>query len=108
VGGGRRQETFLLIANTSAFDGTARVRLMFENGETMDHHVTLAANSRTTVSVRDAFPSAEGRRFGATITSTASEGAATPAQLVVERAMYANANGITWASGTNLLGTKLR
>ena len=104
----RGQETFILIANTSAFAGTARVRLMFENGETMDHQVTLPANSRTTVNVRDAFPSAEGRRFGAVITSTASTGSPTPAQLVVERAMYANANGMTWASGTNLLGTKLR
>jgi hypothetical protein len=103
----RGQETFILIANTSAFAGTARVRLMFENGETIDRHVDLPANSRTTVGVRELFPSAEGRRFGAVITSTAA-GAATPAQLVVERAMYANANGIAWASGTNLLATKLQ
>ena len=106
LGGRAGTETFILIANTSTFAGTARVRLMFENGETMDHDVTLPANSRTTVSVRDAFPLAEARRFGALITSTAA-GARTPAQLVVERAMYANANGVTWGTGTNLLGTKL-
>jgi hypothetical protein len=104
----RGQETFILIANTSPFAGKARVRLMYENGETMDHEVALEPNSRTTVSVRDAFPLAEGRRFGAVITSLLADGAKAPAQLVVERAMYAHANGITWASGTNLLGTKLR
>jgi hypothetical protein len=106
--GTRGQDTFILIANTSAFAGTARVRLMFESGETMDYQVALAPNSRTTVNVRDEFPSAEGRRFGAVITSTTGVGVPTPAQLVIERAMYAHANGITWASGTNLLGTKLQ
>jgi hypothetical protein len=29
------------------------------------------------------------------------------AQLVVERAMYWNAGGVTWAAGTNLLATPL-
>ena len=32
---------------------------------------------------------------------------ATPAQIVVERAMYSNANGVVWAAGTNALATKL-
>jgi len=32
----------------------------------------------------------------------------TPAALVVERAMYANANGVVWAAGTNALATKLQ
>jgi hypothetical protein len=100
----RGQETFILIANTSAFGGTARVRLMFDNGATLEHQVSMPANSRTTVSVSDAFPSAEGRRFGAVVTSLG----ATPAEIVVERAMYENANGVIWASGTNLLATKLR
>jgi hypothetical protein len=106
--GTRGLDTFILIANTSAFAGIARVRLMFESGETIDHEFPLAANSRTTVNVRDEFPSAEGRRFGAVVTSTTGVGVPTPAQLVIERAMYAHANGITWASGTNLLGSKLQ
>jgi len=33
----------------------------------------------------------------------------TPAQIVVERAMYANdSTGVVWAAGTNAVGTKLR
>ena len=31
-----------------------------------------------------------------------------PAQIVVERAMYSNANGVHWAAGTNALATRLQ
>ena len=44
------------------------------------------------------------RRFGAIVESLG----ATPAQIVVERAMYNDANGVVWAAGTNNLGTRLR
>ena len=33
---------------------------------------------------------------------------ATPAQIVVERAMYSDAGGVRWAAGTNALATKLQ
>ena len=33
---------------------------------------------------------------------------ANPVQIVVERAMYNNAGGVTWAAGSNNLGTRLR
>jgi hypothetical protein len=33
---------------------------------------------------------------------------ATPAEIVVERALYWNANGVAWAAGTNALATKLQ
>lgn len=97
----RGAETFLLIANTSPVATTAVVRLMFENGQTLDRSIALPASSRTTVNVRDGFPLAEGRRFGAVVTG------ASGAQLVVERAMYENAGGLTWAAGTNIVATRL-
>ena len=31
-----------------------------------------------------------------------------PVQIVVERAMYSDANGVNWAAGTNALATKLQ
>ena len=43
-------------------------------------------------------------RFGAIIESLG----ATPAQIVVERAMSWNANGQVWAAGSDLLATRLR
>ncbi len=102
-GGPQGKQTYLLIANTSTFAGTARVLLMFEDGTTAERVFALPASSRTNVSVDFEFAAAAGRRYGALIESQG----ATPAQLVVERAMYANANGIIWAAGTNALATKL-
>jgi hypothetical protein len=103
-GGPNGKQTYLLIANTSTFVGTARVTLLFEDGTTTEKVFTLPASSRTNVSVDVEFPTAFGRRYGALIETQG----ATPAQVVVERAMYSNANGVIWAAGTNALATKLQ
>ena len=55
VGGADAVETYLLIANTSAFDGQARVTLLFEDGTTAETLVLLKANSRTNVQALAAF-----------------------------------------------------
>lgn len=104
VGGARGHETYILIANTSAFDGSATVALLFDDGTSAEVVYALPANSRTNVPVALDFPQAAGRRFGAIVESTGG----TPAQIVVERAMYSNAGGVTWAAGTNALATKLQ
>jgi len=103
LGGAAGVETYILIANTSAATGTARVTLLFEDGTTAARTFALTASSRFSVNVAADFPSAVGRRFGAVIESTG----ATPARIVVERAMYSNAGGIVWAAGTNALATRL-
>jgi hypothetical protein len=64
---------------------------------------TLLPRSRTNVPVSTQFPVAAGRRFGAIIESLG----ATPAQIVVERAMYTSPGGVTWAAGANALATPL-
>jgi hypothetical protein len=102
-GGATAKQTYILIANTSAFAGSARLTLLFEDGTTAERTYNLAANSRLTVSAQADFPAAAERRYGALVESLG----ATPAQLVVERAMYSNANGVIWAAGTNALATKL-
>ena len=85
VGGARGHETYLLIANTSAFAGSATVTLLFEDGTSSARTYALKPSSRTNVAVGPAFGAAvTGRRFGAVIESTGT----TPAQIVVERAMY--------------------
>jgi hypothetical protein len=50
------------------------------------------------------FPTSANRRYGAVVESLG----ATPAQIVVERAQYWDANGVSWAAGTNALATKLQ
>ena len=90
-GGPRNVSTWVLIANTSTWPGEARVTLLYEDGTTESRQFALAASSRTTVSGA-MFGRAAGRRFAVQVESLAAAGA-TPAQVVVERAMYSDANG---------------
>jgi hypothetical protein len=103
-GGAVSKQTYILIANTSAFAGSARVTLLFEDGTTDQKTFALAANSRTNVDVQAEFASSTNKRYGAVVDSLG----ASPAALVVERAMYSNANGVVWAAGTDALATKLQ
>lgn len=104
LGGPASTETYLLVANTSPFDGAARVTLSFEDdGSRMSRDYTVGAHSRANVPVRDDFPQATGRRFAVLVESQGT----VPAQLVVERAMYSDAGAERWAAGTNALGTPL-
>ena len=104
--------TFLLIANTSSFAGTVRVTLLFETGAAIAQDFALPANARFNVPVLSTEAPASptymrvprGTRFSAVVESLG----ATPPQIVVERAMYWNANGQLWAAGSDLLATKLQ
>jgi hypothetical protein len=104
LGGAGRVETYVLLANTSAFAGTARVTLVFEDGTAVARDFALLANSRFNVAVASEFPEASNRRFGTLVESLG----VVAAQLVVERAMYSNAEGTWWAAGTTALATRLR
>jgi hypothetical protein len=103
-GGPQQRSTYILLANTSPYYTTAQVTLLFENGQTASKLFSLLPQSRFNVSVGDEFPEAANRRFGAVIESLGD----TPGELVVERAMYWNANQQFWAAGTNALGTPLQ
>ena len=101
----RETETYVLIANTSAFAGTARVTVLFEDGTApVTRDFALPASSRSNVAPAADFPETAGKRFGMLVESIGG----TPAQIVVERAMYSNAQGVRWAAGTNALATKLQ
>lgn len=105
VGGLYAMETYILIANTSAAAGSVRVTLRFEdNTSSVARTFALNPNSRFNVDVKALFPAAVGKRFGALVESLG----VTPAQIVVERAMYSNSDGVVWAAGTNLLATKIQ
>ena len=102
VGGPAGTETFILLANTSATPGSVRVTLVPEASSPIPAKTfQVKGNSRFSVWVQHEFQEAMGRRFGAIVDSVGP----TPAQLVVERAMYSNAGGVTWAAGTNALAT---
>nr|MBA2356640.1 hypothetical protein [Acidobacteriota bacterium] len=104
LGGPAATETYVLVANTSPFDGVARVTLSFEDdGARVSRDYAVPAHSRANVPVRDDFPQSTGRRFATLVESQG----VVPAQLVVERAMYSDSGRERWAAGTNALGTPL-
>jgi hypothetical protein len=103
AGGANGVQTYVLVANTSPFAGSARVTVVYDDGTSEEQIVALPPSSRTNVDVASTFAGAAERRFGVLVESLG----ASPAQLVVERAMYSNAGGTTWAAGTNALGTRL-
>ncbi|MFN8058392.1 MAG: IPT/TIG domain-containing protein [Vicinamibacterales bacterium] len=98
-------DTYLLIANTSAFDGIVRVTVLFEGGGApVTQDFAVLANSRFNVDMRGRFAQVGGRRFGALVESLG----ATPAQIVVERAMYTTTGPVQWNSGSDELAVRLR
>lgn len=97
--GSTNARTFILVANTSNRAGSARIQIFSEDGTSATATPSLAANSRYTLDVGGSFPQLAGKRFGAFVESTG----ANPVDLVVERAMYTDAGGVSWAAGTNSL-----
>jgi len=101
VGGGRDAETYVLLVNTGMAQATVRVSLLLDGlSPLVSRTFDVEALSRFTVAVAAEFPSVRHRRFGALV-----EGLGTPAPLVVERSVYWNAGGMTWAAGTNVVAT---
>lgn len=98
------RDTYLLVANTSSTPGSVRVTLLFETGAPLVREFPLAGTSRFNIDIGVEFPGARGRRFGALLESLGPS----PAEIVVERATYSNADGVTWAAGANALATRLR
>jgi hypothetical protein len=103
VGGPTAAETFVLIANTGATPGTARVGIHVEEGLAMQQEISLPAQSRVSVPLSQFAPGILGQRFSVLVESLG----ASPAPIVVERAMYDSPGAVTWAAGTALVATRL-
>lgn len=102
--GAEDTQTYILVANTAGVAGTIRVTVLLETGAPLTREYAVQPNSRFNVPVGIDFGLAAGTRFSAIVESLG----VAPVPIVVERAMYWNANGIIWAAGSNLLGTKLQ
>ena len=102
VGGPAHAETYVLIANTSVTAGTATVQFILPDGTMLTRVIHLAAQSRTTLAASGVVPSdgVAPVRFATLVSADGLE-------LVVERAVYSNANGVIWAAGSVSLGTRL-
>ena len=103
VGGPQHFSTYVLLANTSAFAGQARVTVLLEGGGTLERTVALAPNSRFNVDVAALFPETADRRFGTLVESLGAD----PAELVVEWSIYGTPGTRPWELGVNALAMNL-
>ena len=101
-GGARSVQTYILVANTSSTASQVLVTLLFEDGTQSAQSFSVPATSRFNVDVGARFANTAGKRFGAIVESLDA------AQIVVEGAMYSNADGVVWAAGTNAVATRLQ
>lgn len=103
VGGPAQHDTYLLIANPSDIDA-ANVTITFlrTSGAPLTRTFTVAAGARFNVRVASLVPELIDQSFGAVVTST------NGIPIVVERSMYWNAGGLTWAAGTNAGAVRLQ
>jgi Tol biopolymer transport system component len=100
----RFDATYVLIANTSAHPADVQLTVLREEGPPLSKAISVLGTSRRTLDMVAEFPELIGQAFGVLVESLGT----TPAQIVVERAMYNNALGVPLAAGNNLLATRLR
>lgn len=102
VGGDRAADMFILLANMSNVAGDVLVTVLDEDGKSRAKIFTVNGSTRVNIRVLEEFPMS-GRPFGVLIEALGPD----PIPLVVERATYWDANGVTWAAGTSALATRL-
>jgi hypothetical protein len=101
----RDTDAYVLVLNTSPDPGLVLLTLQPEDGLPIARVFAVSASARLTIRIRDAFPQARTYTlpFGALVESVGP----VPIGVVVEQAVYWNANGVPWAAGVNALGTPI-
>ena len=101
AGGTNNYQTYILLANPGGTQADVTITFLKTDGTTLIKNFAVAPFSRFNVAVGAGgqVPELAGAEFGAVIASTQ--------PIVVERAMYADAGGLTWSAGTNATATRL-
>jgi hypothetical protein len=103
VGGTNHAQTYVLIANAGAQAADVTATFLRTDGTTIVKTLTIAAMSRVNIAVAGAgsdVPELVDEAFGTVIEATQ--------PVIVERSMYTDANGVTWAAGTNATASRLQ
>lgn len=99
IGTGRNYQTFILLANPNAFTAEVQVRFLMP-GVTVTQTYTLAPFSRFNIWANEDVPGLTGA-FSADVQVLNFQ------PIAVEKAVYWDAGGETFAAGTNVSGTRL-
>jgi type 1 glutamine amidotransferase len=118
AGGPSNARTYVLVAtsNDGPMMDSLKLTVFIEGGDAIEKTFTnvLTRNRRLTFDIAGEFPSVVGHRFGVLVETLGvmlSGQVVTPVPrmpIVVERAMYSDANGVFWAAGSDLVGTRLQ
>ncbi len=104
VGQTASYQSYILLANPGQTDAAVTIQFLREHGgATLTKTFSVRAASRLNVAISGPggdVPELVDENFGAIITSDQ--------PIAVERSMYANANGLVWAAGTNAAGSILK
>jgi hypothetical protein len=109
AGGPRNVKTYILVATGEGVPvDSLRLTVITEDGFVMQKLLLnrLTPRKRLTLDVEAEFPLVAGKRFGAILESAGDGGTKMP--IVVERAMYSDANGVFWAAGSNVVATRVQ
>ncbi len=102
VGGSNHAQTYILIANPGTQSANITATFLRGDGTTLVKTFNVGPTSRFNIAVTGldgSVPELVDESFGTVIDSTQ--------PVIVERSMYTDANGLTWAAGTNATGTRL-
>lgn len=101
VGGPEHYQTYILLANPGSVAADVTITFLRTNGATITKTFSVPAASRFNVATGADGPVPElvDEEFAAVIASSQ--------PIAVERAMYSDAGGVTWAAGTNATATRL-
>jgi YVTN family beta-propeller protein/autotransporter-associated beta strand protein len=102
VGGTNHAQTYVLLANAGDQTATVTATFLRTDGTTIVKTVTVAPTSRVNIAITGPgsdVPELADETFSTIIESTQ--------PIIVERSMYTDANGVTWAAGTNATASRL-
>ena len=102
VGGDQGFETYILVANPAAETADVKVTFLQPDADPVERAFLVPAMSRFNIQLdTGSVPAGLGHQFGAVVESV------NGVPIVVERAMYWNAGGETWAGGSDVVAVRL-
>lgn len=102
VGGENHAQTYILIANPGTLAADITATFLRADGTTIVKTFTVAPTSRFNIAINGlggSVPELADESFGTIIDATQ--------PIIVERSLYTDAGGVTWAAGTNTTATRL-
>ncbi len=99
VGGTQNYQTYILLGNAGAATANVTVTFLRSDGSTVVKTYAVGPTSRFNIDVGGMVPELSNESFGANIVSDQ--------PIFVERSLYSDVAGVTWAAGTNATASRL-